>query len=293
MRRTRRHPTLTVLSIVVLAVTCVTAEEEKTWVPQVPEGLPEKWDWIQLTSLEWLKGEFIGLYDEKLEFESDELDTLSLDWKDIKRVRTARVMDVRLVGRVGVKGRVMVDGDVITVMSLDGSEKTFTRADLVSMTIGSPKEIDHWKMKISVGLNTRTGNTNVTEATLSSSFVRRSSMNRLVFDSLANFNRTEGQLVTDNTRASATWDRFATEKLFWKPVFAEYYSDPFLNIDRRTTFGVGVGYHVIDAAKTEWDISGGPGYQRTRFDDVLEGEPEREDTPALVVASTTEMELTK
>ncbi|MEC4724743.1 hypothetical protein HWQ46_04170 [Shewanella sp. D64] len=42
------------------------------------------YDWIQLTSFELLKGEIKNLYDDKLEFKSDELDTLYIDWEDIK-----------------------------------------------------------------------------------------------------------------------------------------------------------------------------------------------------------------
>ena len=47
------------------------------WGP--PSALPEKFDWIQLTSGEWLKGDLKVLYDKKLEFDSDELDLLELD----------------------------------------------------------------------------------------------------------------------------------------------------------------------------------------------------------------------
>ena len=173
------------LLVLAVATSIAMAEEaakNRTWVPEVPDGMPQQWDWIQLTSLEWLKGEFIALYDDKVEFESDELDTLMIEWEDIKRVRTARIMDVRLAGRDEVKGRITVDDDVIRVMQADGTERTLTREQLVSMTVGTPKELAHWKMKISIGVNTRTGNTNVTEANLSSTFARRSSMNRFVFD---------------------------------------------------------------------------------------------------------------
>jgi hypothetical protein len=41
---------------------------------------PDKFDWIQLTSDEWLKGEFIALYDDVREFDSKELDELTLDY---------------------------------------------------------------------------------------------------------------------------------------------------------------------------------------------------------------------
>lgn len=296
MRKPCSRRALLFLLVLAVATSIAMAEEaakNKTWVPEVPDGMPQQWDWIQLTSLEWLKGEFIALYDDKVEFESDELDTLMIEWEDIKRVRTARIMDVRLAGRDEVKGRITVDDDVIRVMQADGTERTLTRAQLVSMTIGTPKELAHWKMKISIGVNTRTGNTNVTEANLSSTFARRSSINRFVLDTRANYNTTEGELVSDNTRANVTWDRFATEKVFFKPVFVEYYRDPFKNIARQTTLGVGAGYHIVDKTKTEWDISGGPAYQRTLFDDVLEGEAEREDTPALVIESASEMKVAK
>ena len=56
----------------------------------------KKYDWIQLTSGEWLKGEFIFLYNYSVEFDSDELDLLKIDWDDIKQVRSARTMSLRI-----------------------------------------------------------------------------------------------------------------------------------------------------------------------------------------------------
>jgi len=49
-------------------------EENQAWLPPTPK--PEKFDWIQLKSGEWLKGELKVLYDKKLEFDSDELNLL-------------------------------------------------------------------------------------------------------------------------------------------------------------------------------------------------------------------------
>ena len=48
-----------------------------------------KFDWLQFTSLELLKGEIKNLYDDKLEFESDELDTILIDWEDVKVLQSA------------------------------------------------------------------------------------------------------------------------------------------------------------------------------------------------------------
>jgi hypothetical protein len=40
---------------------------------------------IQLKSGEWLRGRLYGMQNRKLEFESDELDDLVFDWKDVHR----------------------------------------------------------------------------------------------------------------------------------------------------------------------------------------------------------------
>ena len=51
-------------------------KETKEWIPSA-----EKYDWLQLTSNEWLKGEIKGMYKDSLEFDSDKLDLLEIDWE--------------------------------------------------------------------------------------------------------------------------------------------------------------------------------------------------------------------
>ena len=83
--------------------------EEKTWEQMVPSAA--YYDWIQLTSDEWLKGDLEAMYDGKLEFDSDELDMLSLDFEDIRQIRSARVLQVRMLGNIDRVGRLlMADG---------------------------------------------------------------------------------------------------------------------------------------------------------------------------------------
>ena len=66
------------LVLAILSLGAVAAEEkQEDWQP--PVSLRENFDWIQLTSDEWLKGEFIAMYERDLEFDSDELGILTLD----------------------------------------------------------------------------------------------------------------------------------------------------------------------------------------------------------------------
>ena len=57
---------------------------------------PDEFDWIQLTSGEWLKGELKALYNQQLEFDSDQLDTIEFDMEDVKQVRGHGVKSVRV-----------------------------------------------------------------------------------------------------------------------------------------------------------------------------------------------------
>jgi len=76
---------------------------------------PEKtdaFDWIQLKSGEWLKVRVKSLQKEKLEFDSDKLNQLECNWRDVRMVRSPRPNSVRMEGRPPVIGSVMVTADV-------------------------------------------------------------------------------------------------------------------------------------------------------------------------------------
>lgn len=51
--------------------------------PFESEATERKHAWVQLKSGEWLKGEITRMFDDKLYFDSDEFDNVSLDWGDV------------------------------------------------------------------------------------------------------------------------------------------------------------------------------------------------------------------
>jgi len=287
-----RHTTSIVIFVaaIILAAGPALAEEgEKGWQP--PPPMPDEWDWIQLTSGEWLKGEIIAMYDEDLEFDSDELDEMTLDWGDIQEIRSGGTMQVGFLHEVIATGKLFLDGDTVRVMG--DEDQTFPRSDLLTITAGAPKEINYWAGKVTLGANIREGNTEQVEFSTKANIKRRTPKSRMNFDYLGNFNRTFGEVATDNQRANAGWDKYFSKRFFWTPVYGEYYRDPFQNIASRWTLGMGVGYSLIDTSKIDWEINGGLAYQTTQFDDVLEGESDSADTPALVFATVYDHEITK
>jgi putative salt-induced outer membrane protein YdiY len=116
--------------------------------------------------------------------------------------------------------------------------------------------------------------------------------NRINLDYLVNFNDTDGEVISNNHRVTVGWNMYISKRLYVTPVFFEWFRDPLTNINHRETYGAGMGYTLIDNAKIEWDVNGGPGYQRTTFESVVEGD-NPEDTPALILGTVFDMDVTK
>jgi len=284
---------LLVLALAVVLVATadvVVAGDDPGWQPETPAPpMPEKYDWIQLNSDEWLKGEFIVMYDDVLEFDSKEMNLQKIDLEDVREVRTAQIMQVGLVSREILVGKLFIDGEVVRVIG--EQDRRISRTEILSITAGAPKEINFWSGKITLGLNIRQGNSDIVEMNGSLKFQRRTVMNRASLEYLGAYNLTEDIETTNNHRATLLWDRFLTRRLFVKPIFFEWLRDPFQNIDHKETYGFGAGYEVIDKPKTDWTISGGPAYQQTTFVSVEAGTPEKESTPAFAFGSNLDMEL--
>jgi len=285
----------TLILTVIVVVTMVVAgpaladEGKESWQP--PPPMPDDFDWLQLNSGEWLKGEIIAMYDEKLEFDSDELDELTLDWSDIKEVRSAGTMQIGFEDDIVATGQLLVEGDMVRVIG--EQDQSFLRSDLLTITAGAPKEINYWSAKITLGTNIRQGNSEQVEFSSKANFQRRTPKNRINFDYLGNFNETFDEVAADNQRIDGGWSRYFSKRFFWTPVYGEYYRDPFQNIASRWTLGMGLGYTLIDTSKIDWEINGGLAYQTTQFDDVPDDALDSADTPAVVFGTLYDHEITK
>jgi len=274
----------------VVAATITKSPSRGWWFWPIQADAEPTYDWIQLKSGEWLRGTLHGMQNRTLEFESDELDDLSFDWKDVHQVILPQAL-VSFGDRESAWGRVRVDRENVTVSG--GEEVTFPRYDLVGIAPGSPREIDYWSGRFNIGLNLRSGNTEQTDLVTKARLERRTSVTHFKIEYTGNFNQVAGTETVNNQRVTETFDFFLTRRTFLRVPLAEYYHDPFQNIDARLTAGGGVGYYLIDTPRTEWLVAGGPGYRHMRFDTVQPGEPEAESTPAVFLQSSFMIELTK
>ena len=276
-------------AVLLLTAVVARAQEKKDWQPETP--MPEKFDWIQLKSDEWLKGELISMYGDSLEFDSKEMDLQTFDFADVRQVLSKGTVQVGLLDRGVATGQLRIDGDKVVVMG--DQTREFERSQIVTITAGEPKESSYWSGKVGAGFNVRRGNNEVAETNANFNVKRRTVKNRIEFDYLGNHNVTEDVTITDNNRASLGWDRFVSNRFFLSPVKLEYFRDPFQNIAHRGTIAAGGGFQIIDTPRVDWQVTASAGYQRTTFDDVPEGSPGEADTPAFVVGTVYEHKLSK
>jgi putative salt-induced outer membrane protein YdiY len=257
-----------------------------------PEWTPpaDGFDWIQLTSDEWLKGEIVAMYNDKMEFDSKELDLLTFDFEDIRQIRTKRRHQLLGTDRKTVTGALFMQNDRIIVKG--AREVAIDRGDVVSIAAGDPKEINYWTAKVTLGANFRRGNQSQLDYNTKWAIQRRTPKNRFAFDYLGTISRIDDIDTINNHSVTTFFDIFYSNRFFIRPVNFEYFRDPFKNIEHRYTFGAQLGYTIFDSPKTEWDVSIGPGYQFINYSTVQEGEDEIRKTFTGTVGTTFDRELT-
>ncbi|UCH47803.1 MAG: DUF481 domain-containing protein [Betaproteobacteria bacterium] len=257
-----------------------------------------QFDWLRLTSGEWLKGELKSVYNFQVEFESDELDTLTFDWDDVSVIRSAGLQAVRYVDvenspePLVTRGQLTLINDTATIGS--GPDAiTINRRQIVSIAKGTQKERDFWSGELTIGANVRSGNTEVTDSSIYFLVQRRRAISRFFADYRASFSSTRDVETQNNHRVNTFFDQFRTRRWYWRVVFAEYFRDKFQNVENQFTIGTGAGYDIIRNSKTEWDVFGGLGALYKQAVSVEEGEDAGNTSPAITFGTTFDTELTK
>ncbi len=237
------------------------------WAPAYDR---KKFDWIRLTSGEWLKGDIISMRNDKFEFDSDEMDDQRFDWEDIAELRSSRNYTYVLTDRTALIGTALIT-DKEAVISVNGEDRVFKRADLMSIVPAGEREWDRWDGNMSLGVAFRRGNTNQTDLTYQLFVRRRDALTRLRLDVNGAVGEVEGEQNVNNHRSTLKVDLFASSRFYITPFAFILYHDTFQNIDIQATPYAGFGYHALKEKKATCDLELAGGYQYTRYSSVEEG----------------------
>jgi len=286
----RRNLHILTIALTLLALMAgIAPAQDGPWAPPAPsEG--EK-DWIRLSSGEWLWGTIDLMRDESLEFDSDELDEVSIDWEDIVEIRSARVMTYVKQDGTMVTGTSSMKGDILRVDTSKGIVE-IPRPQIHSILEGAPTELNFWSAKLGADLKTFTGNTNQADFGTKIFLKREAARSRIDIRYQGNFSKTDHVENIRNHRGNAEWKVFLSRKFFVSPVKLEYFSDKFQNIDQRLTAGVGVGYYISRSSKADWFVEIGGSYQETQYRSVEPGEDDKDSNGTIPFRTTLETDLT-
>ncbi len=265
---------------------------------------PEHYDWIELTSGEWLKGSLQVLYKNTLEFESNKLGLRSFDFDDIRQLRTYRPMTVNIQSpedqhrgffdltgtTIEATGIIRLKEGVLRLIQGD-TTLTFPKTLIVSIASDGSSETRYWSGKLSLSYDVRKGNSEQLDYSATATLRRRTSKTRLRFDYIGNISQTQAVETANNHRINETLNLFVTRNFFLSPLTSEYYHDPYQNIKWQLTVGAGLGYTLIESKWVEWYVSGGPAYVNTHYETVETNEDVLQKSWAARIDSLTEIAI--
>jgi putative salt-induced outer membrane protein YdiY len=242
-------------------------------------------DWLQVASGEWINGEFERMEDETLYFDSDEFDNVSLDWDDVASLIPAGPVTCRLPERRLVTGTLEMRNGQIRIDT--GTEVVeVRRQDVVGILSGEGKEANFWSGEASLGLSARSGNTEQMDLTMRGEVRRRTVLTRFKASYTGEISTVNNDATANSHRVPVSFDVFLTRRFFLTVPALEYYTDEFQNISTRLTFGLGVGYEIVDNSWVMWEVGAGAAYQYTGYEPGTTGDPSAQDGAAV---ATTEL----
>jgi len=261
----------------------------QAWAP--PEPKPGERDWVMLTSGEWLWGDITLFQDKDLYFDSEELEDLTLDWRDIAIIRSARILTYTFTGERIATGTAVMEDGVIRVQTAGGVEE-YARTELLKIIEGELRELNFWSMKASVGLTARAGNTEQSDVNTLVKIRREATRTRIDLDYNANYSKVDSVQTINNHRVSGGWNIIIKRGFFVSPLLGEFYKDEFQNINVRGTIGAGLGIYVVRKSDIEWNLQIGGSYRETRYISVEAGQSAKNQTGAVVPATVLEWDIT-
>ena len=263
---------------------------QQSWEELSPT--PKKSDWVQTKKGEWFRGDIKGMFDDKLEFDSEEVGLYSFDFDDIKQIKSYHIIDVNVEGVATIPGILRYKDGKYRI--IQGKEiYNFDKNQVVSFAVSGDKERQFWSGKITLSFDVRRGNINQFDYSTQANLKRRTAKSKLQLDYIGRFTRTNGEVQASDHRLNEKYDIYLTRYFFWTPLFSEYYTDLFKNIDSQYTGGLGLGYTFINTKRVEWDLSGGPAVLRTNYIAVPAGEDRSVTSLSLEMSTRFEYKFSK
>lgn len=248
-------------------------------------------DWLWLKSGEFLIGKVENLYDEKLEFDSDDLGVLKIKWKDIAQFHSRRLFSVRTVNNGSLTGRINFAKNILTVHNTRSYD--IPQDEVITLIAGRESGSNIWASKFGLGANISKGNTEKLEYNSLINVSRQTTTSRIKTEYTGVISKADDVDTDEKHQIKLTYDVYTDKRLILRPLDLTLLSEPLQNIKYQINTGLGLGYQLIDKSGEELEVNIGPSYLYTRFDYPDQNGNEKDNSTAVSFGTTYEKEINK
>ena len=259
------------------------------WYP--PNDRPAKWEWVELTSGEWLKGDIQGIRSDEMNFDSSQFDDLKLEMEDVVQTYSSAVNTFVFTERRVVIGIGHITPKEVIIQTAAG-ELRYPRQQLLSLVVGDRNEWKLWSGSVTAGVSTTSGNTEQTTANLQANLHRKGAFLGLRFNYIGNLGSSNNVTNVSNQQINFQSELFIYDRFYLIPTSFEYYSDEFQNIDLRVRPGAGIGYELLDKNNFSWNLNGTALYEIQKSISALQTQSSKFESFALGLKTNLKYDVT-
>ena len=242
-------------------------------------------DQVTLKNGDRLSGKIVTGDGKTLLLKSDFAGDVTIQWDSITAIESTDTVyltlkdGTKLVGKVTTQdGKFVVAStapatasvpaaakDNVVAVRDDEAQKAF---DLEADHMAHPKFNYFWSGLFDTALALTRGNSSTTTFTLASKAVRETPRDKLTLYGNYVFGRdgtTPPSHTTANQLIAGVRGDYNISPRIFVFALADFQTNELQNLDLRQTYGGGVGYHVIKADNTTFDVFGGIAYERDAF----------------------------
>jgi len=269
--------------------TAEASEEAEIWRP--PGVADDRLVWIRLKSGEWIRGTIDRMREETLEFDSEDLDDLKIDWEDVRGLYARSIHRYVLDTGETLTGSAVLENGVLEVQTKSGVIRA-PASEVLAILEGEARERNRWSFDISLGISSMFGTSPQTSTSSSATFIREDDHTRLELSYRGAYGRSHGELTVNNHLGSMRFDWFASRYFFVNLAQGSIGHDNFRNIRMQATAGMGLGYTLIDSSRVDWSIDLSGAYVNISYVSVEPGSDDVDVGGAIIPASKLEIEIT-
>jgi putative salt-induced outer membrane protein YdiY len=131
------------------------------------------------------------------------------------------------------------------------------------------KPDNQWRYLLTAGANASTGNSKAASLNVSGEAARVSDIDKWTFAAQSAYARNDGKTETERYALGTQYARDLTPTWYGFGSL-DALRDKLANLSLRSSVASGIGYHVLKSERHSFDVSGGLGYSRDRYDEPAE-----------------------